>query len=85
MVLHRKFGKISKKFIHTHIYLYIYIMGWIFFLIYPLLYLFIYLWLHWVFFAAHRLSLVAENGGYSIAVVCRLFIAMASLVTEHRF
>ena len=27
--------------------------------------LFIYFWLHWVFIAAHRLSLVAASGGYS--------------------
>ena len=27
--------------------------------------LFIYLWLHWVFVAVHRLSLVVVNGGYS--------------------
>ena len=29
------------------------------------IYLFIYLWLHWVFIAAHGLSLVAASGGYS--------------------
>ena len=28
-------------------------------------YLFIYFWLHWVFVAAHGLSLVAASGGYS--------------------
>ena len=28
-------------------------------------YLFIYFWLHWVFIAARRLSLVAASGGYS--------------------
>ena len=27
---------------------------------------FIYLWLHWVFVATHRLSLVAVNRGYSL-------------------
>ena len=26
----------------------------------------IYFWLHWVFVAAHRLSLVAARGGYSL-------------------
>ena len=36
---------------------------------------FIYFWLLWVFGAALRLSLVA---------VCRLLIARASLVVEHR-
>ena len=30
------------------------------------IYLFIYLWLHWVFIAAHGLSLVAVSGGYSL-------------------
>ena len=30
-----------------------------------LFYLFIYLWLHWVFVAARRLSLVVANRGYS--------------------
>ena len=30
------------------------------------IYLFIYLWLHWVFVAAHGLSLVAASGGYSL-------------------
>ena len=29
------------------------------------------------------LSLVAASGGYSIAVVCKLLITVASLVTEH--
>ena len=28
--------------------------------------LFIYFWLHWVFVAAHGLSLVAASGGYSL-------------------
>ena len=31
--------------------------------------LFIYFWLHWVFVAAHRLSLVAASGGYSLLPV----------------
>ena len=29
------------------------------------IYLFIYFWLHWVFVAAHGLSLVVANGGFS--------------------
>ena len=33
-------------------------------------------WLHWVFIAVHRLSLVAA---------CGLFTVVASLVVEHRF
>ena len=36
-----------------------------FFLINLFIYLFIYFWLHWVFVAACRLSLVAASGGYS--------------------
>ena len=30
------------------------------------------------------LSLVAAGGGYSLVAVCRLLLAMASLVYEHR-
>ena len=43
-------------------------------LFFKLFILFIYFWLHWVFVAAHRLSLVA---------VCGLLIVVASLVAEH--
>ena len=45
--------------------------------------LFVSVWLCWVFVAAHGLSLTAASGGHSPAVVCRLLIAMASLVVEH--
>ena len=31
---------------------------------------FIYFWLGWVFVAAHRLSLAAASGGYSLVVEC---------------
>ena len=48
------------------------------------LYLFIYFRQHWVFVAAHRLSLVAANGGSSLAAVCGLLIAETSVVAEHR-
>ena len=41
-------------------------------------------WLHWVFTAACGLSLVVDNGGYSLVVVHRLLIAEASLVAELR-
>ena len=41
-------------------------------------------WLHWVFFAALRLSQAVGSGGYSLAVVHRFLIAMASLVAEYR-
>ena len=37
-----------------------------------------YFWLHWVFVAAHRLSLVAESRGYSLVAVRGLLIAVAS-------
>ena len=40
-----------------------------------------YFWLHWVFVAACWLSLVEVSRDYSLAV-CRLLIAVASLVTE---
>ena len=40
-------------------------------------------WLHWVFIAACGLSLVVESGGYSLAAVHGLLIAVASVV-EHR-
>ena len=44
--------------------------------------LFIY-WLHWVFIAALGLSLVVENGSYSLVEVPRLLTAVASLVVGH--
>ena len=34
--------------------------------------------------AAHKLSLVAVSRGFSLVVVCRLLIATASVVAEHR-
>ena len=46
--------------------------------------LFVYFQLHWVFIAAHRLSLVAANGGDSLVAVCGLLTAVASVVAEHR-
>ena len=45
--------------------------------------LFIYFWLHLVFVAVYRLSLVAESGGQSLVVMRGLLIAVASLVAEH--
>ena len=39
-----------------------------------------YFWLHWVFVAAHRLSLVAASRGYSS--LRGLLIVVASLVAE---
>ena len=42
----------------------------------PQFYLFLHFWLHWIFAAAFRLSLVAATKGYSSH-------AVASLVAEH--
>ena len=43
---------------------------------------FFFFWLHWIFVAAHRLSLVLVSGGYSPVAVSGLLTAVASLV-EH--
>ena len=44
---------------------------------------FFFFWMHWVFLAAHRLSLVVASGSYSlVAAVCRLLIVVASLVAR---
>jgi len=43
----------------------------------------IYFWLCWVFLAVHGLSL-GVSGDYSLVVVCRLLLAVASVVAEHR-
>ena len=47
--------------------------------------LFIYLWLHWVFVAKPRLSLLVASEGYTpVAVQVRGFlILVASFVSEH--
>ena len=45
---------------------------------------FIYSWPCWVFVGTCGLSLVAENRDYSLDVVHRLHIAVASLATELR-
>ena len=44
---------------------------------------FFYFWLHWVYTAVHGLSLVIASEGYSLVAARGLFIAAASLVTEH--
>ena len=44
---------------------------------------FIYFGLCWILVAACGLSLVAVSGGYSVVVLHRLLIAVASLVVEH--
>ena len=48
---------------------------------YLLAYLIVF-WLHWVFIAAHRLSLVATNGGYFLIKVFWLLVEVASLIAE---
>ena len=40
-------------------------------------------WLHWVFSAACRLSLVVVSRGYSLVAVCMFLIMAASLVVQH--
>ena len=45
---------------------------------------FIYFLLCWVFIAVRRLSPVAASGAYSLIAVCRLLVAVASLVAERR-
>ena len=57
------------------IFIYIYILN--------ILFIFIYFWLYWVFIAVHGLSLVVASGVYSLVLVHRLLIAVASLIVEH--
>ena len=40
--------------------------------------------LYWIFVAVWAFSLVAASGGYCSLQVCRLLVAVASLVAEHR-
>ena len=44
----------------------------------------LFFWLHWVFVAPRRLSLVVASRGLLFLVVRRLLIAVASPVVEHR-
>ena len=44
---------------------------------------FLLFWLRWVSAAAHRFSLVAASGSYSLVAVCRLLTVVAFLVAEH--
>ena len=44
----------------------------------------IYFWLYYVFLAVYGLSLVAAGKGYSLVMVHRLLIAVASLAAELR-
>ena len=57
------------------IFIYIYILN--------ILFIFIYFWLYWVFIAVHGLSLVVASGVYSLVLVHRLLIVVASLIVEH--
>ena len=53
---------------------------------FPIQKLFIYyFWLHWVFTAAHGLSLVAASRGWSLVAMHGLLTAVASLIAEHGF
>ena len=58
---------------------------WFYLIYFFKIYLFIYLWLHWVFVAAHGLSLAVASPGYSLlrCAVCGLLTAVASLVSEN--
>ena len=56
-------------------------MGWLFFYIYKFIY-FIF-WLHWVFIATRGLFSSCGQRGLLFIAVCRLLIAVASLVVEH--
>ena len=48
------------------------------------MYWFIYFWLHWVFAAASRLSLVVASSCSSLAVMCQLLTEVTSLVAAYR-
>ena len=43
-----------------------------------------YFWLHWVFVAVRRLFSSCGERGLLFVAVCRLLIAVASLVAEYR-
>ena len=43
---------------------------------------FLFFWLHWVFVAAHRLSLVVMSGGHSFLQCAGLLTGVASPVAE---
>ena len=55
----------------------------LFFKLYIYLFYF-YFSFQWVFVAAGGFSLVAEDKGYSLVVVCGLLIAVVSLVVKHK-
>ena len=43
----------------------------------------LYFWLYWVLIAAHRLSLAVVSRSYSLVVVHKFLLAVASLITDH--
>ena len=43
-----------------------------------------YFWLCWVFITACSVFPIVASGDYSLIVVCRLLIAVASLVAQHK-
>ena len=47
------------------------------------IYLFTDFWLHWVFIAVHRLSLVAASGGYSSLWCVGFLLRWLLFVVEH--
>ena len=59
-------------------------MSYFFKFIYFIIIIF-YFWLCWVFIAVSGISLVAASGRLIFVAVCRLLIAVASLVVEHGF
>ena len=68
--------RLSDSAIHIYIYIFSYS--------FPLWFLnFIYFWLCWVFIAVGGLYLVSASRSCSPVVVCRLLIAVVSLVVEH--
>ena len=52
--------------------------------IYLFIVIYFYFWLCWVFITVHRLSLVVASRNYTLVVVCRLPLAMTSLVAIDR-
>ena len=46
--------------------------------------LYCYFWLHWVFVAVFKLSLVAASRGCSLVAVHGLLLVVGSLAAEHR-
>ena len=71
---------LPQKLLPTPLHLFTYSSRFFF---YKFIYLF-YFWLYWVFIATHGLSPVAASMGLLFVAVHGFFIAVASLVAEHR-